>query len=221
LSNLVRVWDLPTRFFHWALVLCVISLFVTAKIGGAAMAWHFRFGYCVLVLLLFRLCWGFVGGHWSRFSTFLHSPSGVIRYLRGQGTPDLGIGHNPLGAGSVLAMLFFLLLQVASGLISDDEIAASGPFTSLVPGAWVSRATFYHADVGQFVLITLLGLHIGAILFYLWRKRLNLVRPMILGDKAIDVPAESSRDDMFSRALAVLVLILCVGLVLLMLKFAP
>jgi cytochrome b len=221
MSNLIRVWDLPTRIFHWTLVLCFISLVVTAKIGGAAMDWHFRLGYCVLALLLFRLAWGVIGGHWSRFSTFLYSPATVMRYLRGQGGPELDIGHNPLGAGSVFAMLLFLSLQVASGLISDDEISASGPFTSWVSGKWVSRATFYHSEVGQVVLFALVGLHIGAIVFYLWRRQKNLVRPMLLGDKHVDQPATGSRDNRFSRALAAVVLLVCVALVVLMLKFAP
>jgi cytochrome b len=221
MSNLVRVWDLPTRVFHWTLVLCFVSLVATAKIGGAAMDWHFRLGYLVLALLLFRVTWGVIGGHWSRFSSFLYSPVTVLRYLRGQGGPELDIGHNPLGAGSVFAMLLFLGLQVASGLISDDEISASGPFTSWVSSKWVSRASFYHSEIGQVVLYALVGLHIGAIVFYLWRRQKNLVRPMLLGDKQVDQPATSSRDTRFTRTLAAVVLLVCVALVILMLRFAP
>jgi cytochrome b len=221
MSVKVRVWDLPTRIFHWVLVFCVVSLITTAQIGGNAMDWHFRLGYCTLSLVLFRLVWGLVGGHWSRFSTFLYSPHTLIRYLRGQGGPELAIGHNPMGAGSVFAILLFLLLQIASGLISDDEISASGPFTSKVPSAWVERASFYHTKIGQPVLYTLLGLHVCAILFYLWRKRQNLIRPMLWGDKDVAQAVASSRDDWRSRALAAAVLVICVSLVLLMLKFAP
>ena len=104
MTHKVRVWDLPTRVFHWTLAACVIALVATGQIGGSAMDWHFRFGYAVLTLLLFRLAWGFVGGHWSRFSSFLYAPSTVLRYLRGQGGPELSAGHNPLGAGSVFAL---------------------------------------------------------------------------------------------------------------------
>ena len=68
----IRVWDLPTRLFHWALAACVVGLVITANIGGNWMNWHFRFGYSVLTLLLFRFVWGVVGGHWSRFSSFLY-----------------------------------------------------------------------------------------------------------------------------------------------------
>jgi cytochrome b len=220
MSNKVRVWDLPTRIFHWLLVVCVLALLVTGQVGGAAMNWHFRLGYAALSLLLFRLVWGVMGGHWSRFSSFLYSPATVIRYLRGHGAPDLGIGHTPTGAGSVFAMLFFLLLQVGTGLISDDEIAASGPFTSLVSNALVSQATSYHANIGQPVLIALVVLHVAAVLFYLLRKRQNLVRAMFLGDKELDQPAPSARDDARSRTLAGVVFILCILLVSLSLRLA-
>lgn len=221
MTHQVRVWDLPTRVFHWTLAVCVISLVVTGQIGGSAMDWHFRFGYAVLTLLLFRLAWGLVGGHWSRFSSFLYAPSTVLRYLRGQGGPELSTGHNPLGAGSVFALLFFLLVQVATGLISDDEIAASGPLTSLVPSTWVSQATWYHHSVGKLVLIVLVTLHVAAILFYLLRKRQNLVRPMLLGDKEVEQALPSSRDDVRTRLLAIVLLAVCAGLVSLLLKLAP
>lgn len=89
MTHQVRVWDLPTRIFHWALAACVVASVVTGQVGGAAMDWHFRIGYAVLALLLFRLGWGLVGGHWSRFSSFLYSPSTLLRYLRGQGGPEL------------------------------------------------------------------------------------------------------------------------------------
>src|SRR5512133_1633527 len=108
MSNKVRVWDLPTRCFHWALVLCLVALLTTAQIGGDAMAWHFRSGYAVLSLLLFRLIWGVVGGKWSRFSSFLYAPAAVLAYLQGRGRPEHSIGHNPLGAASVFALLGFL-----------------------------------------------------------------------------------------------------------------
>src|SRR4051812_31198764 len=98
-KNTVRVWDLPTRVFHWALAVCVVALVATAYIGGNAMAWHLRLGYAVLSLLLFRLVWGLVGGRWSRFGSFIYAPGTVLRYLRGQGQPEHSVGHTPLGAG--------------------------------------------------------------------------------------------------------------------------
>ena len=83
----LRIWDLPTRLFHWSLATSVIALIVTANIGGNAMEWHLRLGHVVLALLLFRVVWGLVGGHWSRFATFIPGPVRLLRHLRGQGRP--------------------------------------------------------------------------------------------------------------------------------------
>lgn len=213
MSTKVRVWDLPTRVFHWSLVACVIGLLTTAQIGGEAMAWHFRFGYTVLSLLLFRIIWGVVGGRWSRFTSFIYSPATVFRYLKGQGQPEHSIGHNPLGAGSVFALLGFLLIQVATGLVSDDEIATTGPLSKFVSNAMVSNATFYHKDIGKLILLGLITLHIGAIFFYLFKKGENLIHPMIQGDKESTLATESSRDDARSRALATVVFLGCAALV--------
>lgn len=206
--NKVRVWDLPTRFFHWTLALSVICLAVSGLIGGNAMVWHFRFGYAVLSLLLFRVVWGLVGGRWSRFGAFIYAPQSVINYLKGRGKPEHSVGHSPIGAGSVFAMLGILLAQVGTGLLSDDEIAAAGPLTRFVSNATVSLATNYHKNIGKWLLLTLVALHIGAIVFYLWRKH-NLVNAMLHGDKELVVAVPGSRDDALSRAGAVLVFALC------------
>lgn len=209
----VRVWDLPTRLFHWALVGCVVGLVVTGEVGGNAMVWHFRLGHAVLALLVFRLVWGFVGGHWSRFSTFVHAPTTVLAYLQGRGKPEHSVGHNPLGAGSVLALLTLLLLQVASGSFSDDEIAAVGPMARFVSNDTVSLLTQYHSKVGKAILIVLVLLHIGAIVFYKLKKRENLVPPMLHGDKLLEHPAQPSRDDARTRATALMIFLLCAAIV--------
>lgn len=208
--RVVRIWDLPTRFFHWVLAACVIALVVTGSIGGNVMVWHFRLGYAVGCLLLFRLVWGVVGGHWSRFSSFLYAPGTLLAYVRGQAPRERTAGHNPLGALSVLALLLMLAAQVGTGLISDDEIAAAGPLTRFVPSEVVNQATAYHADVGKLILILLVILHIAAIAYHAVVKGDNLVKPMLLGDKALDLPADipvpSSRDDALTRLLALVLL---------------
>ena len=206
----VRVWDLPTRFFHWALVACALGLAITGIVGGNAMVWHFRFGYTVLALLLFRIVWGLVGGRWSRFGAFIYAPQSVINYLKGRGKPEHGVGHSPIGAGSVFAMLGFLLAQVGTGLLSDDEIAFAGPLTRFVSNATVSLATNYHKNIGKWVLLALVVLHIAAIIYYLYRKH-NLVGAMLHGDKELVVEAPPSRDDTVSRVAAVLILAACSG----------
>lgn len=207
--HVVRIWDLPTRLFHWLLAACVIGLVVTGNVGGNAMVWHFRLGYVVFGLLLFRFLWGFIGGHWSRFGTLVLSPVKVLRYLRGESAPADAAGHNPLGSLSVLALLLFLSAQVGTGLFSDDEIAAAGPLTGLVSGSVVSWATAYHKSVGKSVLIVLVLLHVVAILFYLWRRKENLIRPMISGDKALPTPVPPARDDGRSRLFAAALVAAC------------
>ncbi len=136
-----------------------------------------------------------------------------MRYLTGQGRPEHSIGHNPLGAASVFALLGFLLLQVASGLFSDDEIATVGPLAKFVSGALVNTATFYHTNIGKLILAALILLHVGAIGFYFFKKGENLLRPMIQGDKETMLVAQSARDDAGSRALAALIFLACAALV--------
>ena len=93
----VRVWDLPTRLFHWVLAVTIVGSIVSAKVGGNAMVWHMRLGYLVFTLLAFRLVWGFVGGRWSRFGSFLYSPAALLQYLRRASPPqafhDLSLIH--------------------------------------------------------------------------------------------------------------------------------
>ncbi len=209
----VRIWDLPTRLFHWALFVCVVGLIITGNVGGALMPWHFRLGYCVMTLLLFRIIWGFVGGKWSRFASFIYAPSTVIAYLKGQGKPEHSAGHSPLGAGSVFALLGFLALQVATGLISDDEITNQGPLSRFVSNARVSLATWWHKDIGKWVIAALIVLHIAAILFYLYKKKENLIRPMIEGDKQMTQAVEPAKDTIGSRIAAIVVLLACGGFV--------
>lgn len=209
----VRVWDLPTRLFHWLLVFCIVGLVATAQVGGNAMQWHGRLGYAVLTLLMFRLLWGFVGGHWSQFRSFIYKPGSLMDYLGGRSHPDHLVGHNPLGAGSVFAMLLVLLAQAATGLFADDEAGFTGPLNALVSTERGLAFTWYHRNPGKWLILALVALHIAAIVFYIVRKRQALVRPMILGDKVLDWEAKSARDDAASRAVAALVALACAGVV--------
>jgi cytochrome b len=205
-----RIWDLPTRIFHWALGAAVAGLIATGL--GGVMEWHFRLGYAVLALLLFRLLWGFVGGRWSRFASFFYGPASVLAYLRGRPHPDHLIGHTPLGALSVFAVLAVLALQVTTGLVADDEISAAGPLTRFVSGEVVSLATGWHKGFGKTIVMVLVGLHLLAVLFYVLVKRHRLVRPMISGDKQIAARVAPSRDDTASRGLALALFAVCAGI---------
>ncbi len=200
----VRIWDLPTRIFHWLLALVVIGLIVTGKIGADVVAWHARLGYCAGALVLFRLGWGFMGGHWSRFTSFAIAPRAAWQYLRGAADGPAA-GHNPLGALSVYAMLGFLLLQVTSGLFSANKDDFSGPLSVLVSNETVRFMSGYHRNVGQWVLIGLVIAHLVAISYYALRGE-NLVAPMVKGDKAMSDSVPASRDDPRSRTRALLLL---------------
>ena len=214
MSHTVRIWDLPTRLFHWSLAVSIVALVVSAKLGGNAMVWHLRLGYVVLALLLFRVVWGLVGGRWSRFSAFLYTPGHVLRYLRGQERPDDNAGHSPVGALSVFALMGVVALQVGTGLLSDDEIAFAGPLTSLVSNDWVSRATGLHTDIGQYLIVGLVALHLLAVALYvLVKKKKDMVSAMVVGDKRLPTPVTPSRDDAASRLAALVVFGLCSGAV--------
>jgi Cytochrome b len=213
MANRIRVWDLPTRLFHWALVACILASVVSGYQGGAVLEWHARAGYAILTLLLFRIVWGFAGGRWSRFASFFYSPAAVFNYLRGAPHPDHLVGHNPLGAGAVFAMMGILLLQVATGLVGDDETAFTGPLNQFVSTSKGLAATWYHKRIGQWLLVGLIVLHVAAVLYYLWRKKENLIKPMLHGDKCLASAAVASRDDAWSRLAALAVLGLCAGFV--------
>lgn len=204
----VRIWDLPTRLFHWILAGSVLGLVITGNVGGEAMVWHFRFGYTVLTLLLFRLVWGFWGGHWSRWAQLPLSPSSVWAYLKGRAAPSHLVGHNPLGSWSVVALLFVLGFQVATGLVSDDEIATMGPLSSWASGAVVTWATSWHKGWGKLILIMLVTIHLLALAWYRWQKQTSLVPAMWHGNKVLPESTRASRDNLVSRALALLLLTL-------------
>ncbi len=210
----VRVWDLPTRLFHWVLAATVIGSVVTAKIGGNAMVWHIRLGLLVLALLVFRLAWGFVGGHWSRFAAFAYGPASLRAYLRGDRGPGgrFDVGHSPLGALSVFALLGVLAVQVATGLVADDEVATVGPLNRFVDMAVGLKATAWHVHVGQYLIIALVITHVGAVLYYLQAKGRNLIAPMWHGDKRLAPHTPASADGSRPRVLAAVLLALGLAL---------
>ena len=206
-----RIWDLPTRLFHIVLALCVLGLVITGDNGDLAMAVHFYLGYTVLTLVFFRVIWGIVGGHWSRFTTFIPSPSSLLAYVRNFNNSDAkpSVGHNPLGAISVFVFLVVLLLQGLSGLMSDDDVSISGPWTALVPNAWVEFATEYHTEIGFPLILVLVGVHIAAVLYHLHAKKQNLIRPMIDGDKLASSNTPASRDSLQTRLMALVLVAVC------------
>jgi len=189
----IRVWDLPTRLFHWLIVIFVVISFSTGMVGGNWMSYHLKSGYIILTLLLFRLSWGFCGGRYSRFVSFVRGPTAVMRYaktLLRKDTPKL-LGHNPMGGWSVMAMLAALLVQVGTGLFANDDIATQGPLYG-----WVSKATSdWLTGIHIFnkgMILFLVSLHLSAVLFYLLIKHDNLIVPMVTGRRPWSEDAPSS-----------------------------
>jgi cytochrome b len=173
----VVLWDLPLRAFHWLLVAAVTAAIVTGELGGAWMPWHGRAGLLIVGLLVFRVLWGLVGSATSRFTQFAPTPARLLAYLRGRWR---GVGHNPLGALSVFALLGLLSLQAATGLFGNDDIAFAGPLNHLVDDDAGARATSWHRWLAN-GLIALVVLHLLAIALHVLVKRHRLVRPMITG----------------------------------------
>jgi cytochrome b len=186
-TTTIRVWDWPTRLFHWLLVICVVTLFVTGKLGGNWMEWHKKAGYCALGLILFRVFWGFAGSETSRFTKFVRGPRAVIDYLKGrwQAAP----GHNPLGAWSVLAILGVILFQAVTGLFANDDILLEGPLYVLVSKDTSDFLTKLHHWSSN-AAIALVVLHVAAIVWYARFKKESLVGPMIKGTKTVEGQAE-------------------------------
>jgi cytochrome b len=179
----IHIWDLPHRLFHWLLAASVIAAYVTATIGGELIDWHGRLGIFILGLLVFRIVWGFIGSTHSRFSTFFPTFSRLSAYLKGQWH---GIGHNPLGALSVIALLAAVAVQVGTGLFANDDIAFEGPLFDFVDKSVSNQLTSLHSTT-FYVLLALVVLHLIAIIFYRWVKKTNLVAPMLTGKKEVPV----------------------------------
>ena len=180
----VRVWYLPTRLFHWFLLAGVTTSFITVKLGGNAMIWHGRAGTFVLSLLVFRLIWGFIGSPTARFQSFVKGPKAVWLYIQGRTVTPAFVGHNPLGALSVLALLCLFLFQALTGLGTSDDIFFDGPLVQTLSSDTVSLLTSLHKSTEPF-LLGLIALHLAAIAFYRLVKKTNLVRPMITGVKRL------------------------------------
>jgi cytochrome b len=181
-----RVWDWPVRLVHWSMVLLLIALLITAKIGGDAMAWHMRAGETMLALVLFRVIWGFAGSRHARFSSFVRGPRAVISYARSMIIPphELHVGHNPLGGWMVIALLLALLFQTGTGLFTNDDVLTDGPLVRLITKDLSDTISSYHRR-NVWIVVALASAHIGAVLYYLVAIKENLIAPMLHGAKTL------------------------------------
>ncbi len=204
-----RVWDLPLRVFHWTLLFSVIGLFVTSKVGGDAMKAHFYLGYLVLTLLMFRIVWGFLGSQYARFSSFPPNPLAAWRTFKGAVSSHLG--HNPMGALSVYALLASLSFQAVSGLFSNDDIASEGPLVVKISKELSDQITGLH-KLNEKVIMLLVFLHLAAILYYRFGKKEPLIKAMVTGDKA-HVVGEAADDSASTRVRGLTVFAVCAAIV--------
>jgi cytochrome b len=208
-GQFVKVWDLPTRLFHWLIVLLVGFSWWSAETGH--MDWHYRSGLTALVLLVFRLLWGVVGSSTARFGNFLRAPSAVIAYLRRPKDSAHAPGHNPLGGYSVIAMLLVLIVQVGTGLFAVDiDGLESGPLSYLVSFDQ-GRLTAKVHHLSFSAIQVLVVLHVLAIAYYRIRGR-RLIMPMITGrDPQVPADAGQIRAGGPIRAVIALAIALAIG----------
>ena len=196
-DHTVRVWDLPVRITHWSFAALVPLAWWTAD--NSHWIWHRRIGLALLGLLIFRVLWGFAGTRTARFASFVRGPGSVIDYLRG--TLAHTIGHSPLAALSVLALLGAMFAQVGMGLFAGDPYdGLTGPLNPLVGVLTADMLTEWH-ETFYWVLGGLVVLHLAAIAFYAVVKRTNLVGPMVSGKRAAEQAIEGNESTPVARAL--------------------
>jgi len=202
---MIRVWDLATRLFHWAIVILLFTSWLTQHENW--MALHMLSGYGVLTLLLFRIVWGFLGSETARFSRFLRSPFAALRHLAHlhRREPDTEIGHNAAGGWMVLLLLVLLAIQVITGLGANDDGDNEGPLFDNVGKGWSDWLSHIHA-VNFFYIKLAIAVHVAAVLLHAVLKRQDLVRPMITGRKRL--PAGTTSPAIASPWSAIIVLVI-------------
>ncbi|MCW3476501.1 cytochrome b/b6 domain-containing protein [Limobrevibacterium gyesilva] len=203
----MRVWDAPTRLFHWLLVILVVLSYVSTRLSW--MDLHLLSGYAILTLLIFRIAWGFLGSDTARFSHFLRSPLAALRQLgrMHRREPDTQVGHSAAGGWMVVILLALLSVQAGTGLFANDDGATEGPlmkFVSKADSDWLSKIHGINFNI----LLAAIGLHLAAIAVYAVVKRHSLVKPMITGKKRLPAATPAPR---MAHPLKALVILLIAG----------
>ena len=199
-TNLISapVWDGFVRVFHWSLVVLFAVSVASGKVGGEWIVWHMRSGYAILALVTFRLIWGFVGGEYARYGSFLAGPIRAVKFAKGllSKTQQHVIGHNPVGGWMVIVLLLMLATQAMLGLFSNDEIATTGPLARYVSDETSITLMGRHRTIGN-ILLALVGIHIAAVLFHVLIKKEGLIRAMFSGKK--DLPPRLASEAQAAR----------------------
>lgn len=211
----VPAWDLPTRLFKWALVATVASAWISNKIP--AVSWHVWNGYAVLVLVVFRLLWGVVGGSTARFSAFLRSPIATLRYGLAlvAGREGHYLGHNPLGGWMVLLLLGLAGAIGLTGLMNADVDRygiIEGPLSAKLSDATFAIVHSLHHRLFDLLLIAVV-LHVGAVAFHSVFKKDRIVPAMVTGLKPAGDYVDQKRATYGSAIAAIACLVAAIAIV--------
>ncbi|RDU97305.1 cytochrome b/b6 domain-containing protein [Trinickia dinghuensis] len=205
LAHSVRVWDLPTRLFHWLTVGLVVAAYVTIRLN--LLDWHVLIGKTLLALVLFRLFWGCIGSETARFRGFVASPAAALRHLQHlfRREPDLQMGHNPVGGWMVLLLLGLLLGETITGIYDYNDVSDVGPLTAVVPAPIAYAISRLHDSLLWDAIVVAVALHLLAIALYAAVKGHNLLRPMLTGRKTVPARIREPRRAPLTVALVLLI----------------
>lgn len=214
-TNTIKVWDFPVRFFHWSLVALFVAAYITNSLGTNYFKYHLWCGYAIIVLVCFRIVWGFVGTYHARFVNFIRNPITTIKYALSsfRGTEKHYTGHNPLGAIMVIVLLAGSLVQGITGLFTNDEILNVGPLYAYISDELSLKITTLHRQLFYWILGAV-ALHVVAVLVHQFLKRDNIIAAMFRGakekrDDAVDQVSITS-----SRTFLALIILVILSLVL-------
>ena len=212
------IWDLPTRLFHWSLVICFAGSWITAEAGFDWTEVHFRFGYTTLALILFRILWGFLGNRYARFSNFVTKPTTAAKSIAEMldATSERHAGHSPHGGYAVIFLLYFALAQATSGLFISDDILYTGPYNGVVSNDLAGALAWFHG-LNFTLLQIMIGLHLVAIIWYRFKKSEELIMPMLSGYK--QAPFEPAVPVSVFKAIAAIMV--CAAMIVLLVQLAP
>jgi len=204
----VRIWDLPTRLFHWLFALSCAAAWLSGD-QPRYTDLHLFTGYLALGLVAFRLLWGMVGGRYARFAQFVRGPAAVLEHLRRlfeQGRLHAP-GHNPAGGWAILVMLGLVLLLGVSGLVVLGGEEGAGPLGGLFSiGQGVATHSLH--ELLAWTLLAVIALHLSGVALESLLQRQNLPRSMLTGMKsALAVEAEPRNYRIVGALLATLVVV--------------
>jgi len=221
-SKTVKIWDVPVRIFHWSLVTLFIAAYVTNLLGPNYFNYHLWAGYGIIVLVVFRILWGFVGTYHARFFNFVRTPVATTKYaLSVLKKKDVHyLGHNPLGAVMVVALLLAILVQAVTGLFSNDEIINLGPLYGYINDELSLKLTSIHRQLFYWIAGAIF-LHIAAVLFHVWFKRDNIVKAMFTGKKNTDELAEEKSISSSRIWLAIIIVAIVIAALVWIISGAP